>query len=387
MRLFDVYPIQDIAIERALGSIVWDDQGNEYLDMYGGHAVISIGHTHPHYVRRITSQLARYGFYSNSVRIPLQEELAERLGRVSGRTDYQLFLCNSGAEANENALKLASFHTGRSRIVAFRRAFHGRTSLAVAATDNPAILAPVNRTDNITFLPFNDAEALEDCFREQGDSIAAVIIEGIQGVGGIHVADDGFLQLIRRLCDRHGALYVADAVQCGYGRSGRFFAHDFAGVDADIYSVAKGMGNGFPIGGILIAPHIRPRHGMLGTTFGGNPLACAAALAVLEVMDEEGLMANARQMGDLLLDRIRGLGVMQDVRGRGLMLGFDPPPLLKDLRRNLLARHRIFTGEAKPAVVRLLPSLALSEADARRFLDALQAETAAAPQDPQNPTA
>jgi acetylornithine aminotransferase len=257
----------------------------------------------------------------------------------------------------------------------------------VAATDNPAILAPVNRTDNITFLPFNDAEALEDCFREQGDSIAAVIIEGIQGVGGIHVADDGFLQLIRRLCDRHGALYVADAVQCGYGRSGRFFAHDFAGVDADIYSVAKGMGNGFPIGGILIAPHIRPRHGMLGTTFGGNPLACAAALAVLEVMDEEGLMANARQMGDLLLDRIRGLGVMQDVRGRGLMLGFDPPPLLKDLRLKLMASHGIFTGEAKPAVVRLLPSLALSEADARRFLDALQAETAAAPQDPQNPTA
>jgi acetylornithine aminotransferase len=277
MRLFDVYPINDIAIDRALGSTVWDDKGTEYLDMYGGHAVISIGHTHPHYVRRITGQLSKYGFYSNSVRIPAQEELATLLGRVSGRDDYQLFLCNSGAEANENALKLASFHTGRSHVVAFRRAFHGRTSLAVAATDNPAIVAPVNRTENVTFLPFTDAQALEDFFRREGDQIAAVIIEGIQGVGGIHVADDEFLRLIRGLCDRHGALYVADAVQCGYGRSGRFFSHDFAGVDADIYSVAKGMGNGFPIGGILIAPHIQPRHSMLGTTFGGNPLACVAA--------------------------------------------------------------------------------------------------------------
>jgi len=385
MRLFDVYPIHDIAIDRALGSTVWDDKGTKYLDMYGGHAVISIGHTHPHYVRRITDQLSRFGFYSNSVRIPVQEELAALLGRVSGRNDYQLFLCNSGAEANENALKLASFHTGRSRVVAFRRAFHGRTSLAVAATDNPAIVAPVNRTENITFLPFNDTQALEDCFREQGDSIAAVIIEGIQGVGGIHVADDGFLQRIRQLCDRHGALYVADAVQCGYGRSGRFFAHDFAGVDADIYSVAKGMGNGFPIGGILIAPHIRPRHGMLGTTFGGNPLACAAALAVLEVMESEDLMQNAEHMGRLLMDGIRSLKTMQDVRGRGLMIGFDPPAHMKDLRKNLLARQHVFTGEAKPAVVRLLPSLALTEADARRFLQALRTEAEAFPPVPQTP--
>jgi acetylornithine aminotransferase len=385
MRLFDVYPIHDIAIERALGSMVWDDKGTKYLDMYGGHAVISIGHTHPHYVRRITDQLSRFGFYSNSVRIPVQEELAALLGRVSGRNDYQFFLCNSGAEANENALKLASFHTGRSRVVAFRRAFHGRTSLAVAATDNPAIVAPVNRTENITFLPFNDTQALEDCFREQGDSIAAVIIEGIQGVGGIHVADDGFLQRIRQLCDRHGALYVADAVQCGYGRSGRFFAHDFAGVDADIYSVAKGMGNGFPIGGILIAPHIRPRHGMLGTTFGGNPLACAAALAVLEVMESEDLMRNAAQIGTLLMDGIRDLGMMQNVRGRGLMIGFDPPAHMKDLRKNLLARQHVFTGEAKPAVVRLLPSLALTEADARRFLQALRTEAEAFPPVPQTP--
>jgi acetylornithine aminotransferase len=371
MRLFDVYPIHDIAIERALGSMVWDDKGTKYLDMYGGHAVISIGHTHPHYVRRITDQLSRFGFYSNSVRIPVQEELAALLGRVSGRNDYQFFLCNSGAEANENALKLASFHTGRSRVVAFRRAFHGRTSLAVAATDNPAIVAPVNRTENITFLPFNDTQALEDCFREQGDSIAAVIIEGIQGVGGIHVADDGFLQRIRQLCDRHGALYVADAVQCGYGRSGRFFA--------------KGMGNGFPIGGILIAPHIRPRHGMLGTTFGGNPLACAAALAVLEVMESEDLMRNAAQIGTLLMDGIRDLGMMQNVRGRGLMIGFDPPAHMKDLRKNLLARQHVFTGEAKPAVVRLLPSLALTEADARRFLQALRTEAEAFPPVPQTP--
>ncbi|NDC77622.1 MAG: aspartate aminotransferase family protein [Chitinophagia bacterium] len=383
MRLFDVYPINDIAIERALGSTVWDDKGTEYLDMYGGHAVISIGHTHPHYVRRITEQLSRYGFYSNSVRIPAQEELASLLGRVSGRDDYQLFLCNSGAEANENALKLASFLTGRSRVVAFRRGFHGRTSLAVAATDNPAIVAPVNRTENVTFLPFNDAQALEDCFRREGDRIAAVIIEGIQGVGGIHVADDEFLRRIRELCDRHGAVYVADAVQCGYGRSGRFFSHDYAGVDADIYSVAKGMGNGFPIGGILIAPHIQPRHSMLGTTFGGNPLACAAALAVLEVMESENLMQNAARMGGLLMDGIRGLGTMQNVRGRGLMIGFDPPAHMKDLRKNLLTKQHVFTGEAKPSVVRLLPSLALSEADALRFLQALRTEAEAFPTHPE----
>lgn len=385
MRLFDVYPINDIAIDRALGSTVWDDKGTEYLDMYGGHAVISIGHTHPHYVRRITGQLSRYGFYSNSVRIPAQEELASLLGRVSGRDDYQLFLCNSGAEANENALKLASFHTGRSHVVAFRRGFHGRTSLAVAATDNPAIVAPVNRTENVTFLPFNDAQVLEDCFRREGDRIAAVIIEGIQGVGGIHVADDEFLRLIRGLCDRHGAVYVADAVQCGYGRSGRFFSHDFAGVDADIYSVAKGMGNGFPIGGILIAPHIQPRHSMLGTTFGGNPLACVAASAVLEVMESEALMLNAERMGSLLMDGIRGLDTMQNVRGRGLMIGFDPPAHMKDLRRNLLARQHVFTGEAKPSVVRLLPSLALTETDALRFLQALRTEVEAFPPDPQTP--
>ena len=372
MKLFDVYPINDITIVKAKGSRVWDDQDREYLDMYGGHAVISIGHTHPHYVHRITEQLNRVGFYSNSIRIPLQEELAEKLGQVSGKTDYQLFLCNSGAEANENALKLASFHTGRSKVVAFRKAFHGRTSLAVAATDNPNIVAPVNRTENIIFLPFNDEQALEDCFRTQGDQIAAVIIEGIQGVGGIHVADDAFLRSIRRLCDQYGSVYIADSVQCGYGRSGQFFSHDFAGVPADIYSMAKGMGNGFPVGGIMIAPHLPPKHFMLGTTFGGNHLACAAALAVLEVMDSEKLMANAEQKGAEIMQALRSMPGLENVRGRGLMIGFDVPDALKTLKKDLLQKGRVFTGEAKPNVIRLLPSLALNEADTSHFLQTLR---------------
>lgn len=376
MKLFDVYPINDITIVRAKGSRVWDDRDQEYLDMYGGHAVISIGHTHPHYVHRITEQLSRVGFYSNSIRIPLQEELADKLGKVSGKTDYQLFLCNSGAEANENALKLASFHTGRSKVIAFRKAFHGRTSLAVAATDNPTIVAPVNRTENIIFLPFNDEEALEDCFRMQGDQIAAVIIEGIQGVGGIHIASDAFLRGIRRLCDQYGAVYIADSVQCGYGRSGQFFSHDFAGVPADIYSMAKGMGNGFPIGGIMIAPHLQPRHSMLGTTFGGNHLACAAALAVLEVIDDEELMANAERIGEWLMQSLRETPGLEQVRGRGLMIGFDVPEALKILRKDLLWQGRVFTGEAKPSVIRLLPSLALNEEDATQFIDILRREIA-----------
>ena len=376
MKLFDVYPINDITIVKAKGSRVWDDQDREYLDMYGGHAVISIGHTHPHYVHRITEQLNRVGFYSNSIRIPLQEELAEKLGQVSGKTDYQLFLCNSGAEANENALKLASFHTGRSKVVAFRKAFHGRTSLAVAATDNPNIVAPVNRTENIIFLPFNDEQALEDCFRSQGDQIAAVIIEGIQGVGGIHVANDDFLRSIRRLCDQYGSVYIADSVQCGYGRSGQFFSHDFAGVPADIYSMAKGMGNGFPVGGIMIAPHLPPKHFMLGTTFGGNHLACAAALAVLEVMDSEKLMANAEQKGTEIMQALRAMPGLENVRGRGLMIGFDVPDALKTLKKDLLQHGRVFTGEAKPNVIRLLPSLALNEADTSHFLDTLRQQIA-----------
>lgn len=376
MKLFDVYPINDITIVRAMGSRVWDDREQEYLDMYGGHAVISIGHTHPHYVQRITEQLNRVGFYSNSIRIPLQEELAEKLGQVSGKTDYQLFLCNSGAEANENALKLASFHTGRSKVVAFRKAFHGRTSLAVAATDNPNIVAPVNRTENIIFLPFNDEQALEDCFRNEGDQIAAVIIEGIQGVGGINVASNDFLRSIRRLCDQYGSVYIADSVQCGYGRSGQFFSHDFAGVPADIYSMAKGMGNGFPVGGIMIAPHLPPKHFMLGTTFGGNHLACAAALAVLEVMDSEKLMDNAEAKGEQLMQALRDMPELENVRGRGLMIGFDVPESLKSLKKDLLQKGRVFTGEAKPNVIRLLPSLALNEEDTAHFIHTLRQQIA-----------
>src|SRR5678816_4370479 len=295
MNLFDVYPINDVTIVKAKGSYVWDENGEQYLDLYGGHAVISIGHTHPHYVQRLTEQLSKVGFYSNSIRIPLQQELAEKLGRVSGKEDYALFLCNSGAEANENALKLASFYTGKKKIVAFSKSFHGRTSLAVAATDNKNIVAPVNETDNVDFLPFNDEAALKAYFQTKGNDVAAIIVEAIQGVGGINVASENFLQLIRRLCDQNNAVFIADAVQDGYGRSGKFFAHDHAGINADIYTMAKGMGNGFPIGGILIAPHIKPKHGMLGTTFGGNHLACAAALAVLEVIDNERLIDVAKQ--------------------------------------------------------------------------------------------
>jgi acetylornithine/N-succinyldiaminopimelate aminotransferase len=377
MKLFDVYPVNDITIVKAKGSYVWDDKGVQYLDLYGGHAVISIGHTHPHYVERITNQLNKVGFYSNSIHIPLQEELADKLGKLSGKQDYQLFLCNSGAEANENALKLASFFTGRKKIIAFKKGFHGRTSLAVAATDNPNIVAPVNQTDNIIFLPLNDQEALENCFKDQGDKIAAVIIEGIQGVGGIHIAQDAFLRQIRSLCDQYGAVYIADSVQCGYGRSGKFFSHDYAGVNADIYSMAKGMGNGFPVGAIMIAPHIPPKHFMLGTTFGGNHLACAAALAVVEVMASDNLMANALAMGNKLMQQLSDMPQLENVRGRGLMIGFDVPEKIKDLKKRLLANQQIFTGEAKPNVIRLLPSLALNQKDADSFIESINEEIAA----------
>ena len=374
MKLFDVYPINNIIIEKARGSYVWDDKGEQYLDLYGGHAVISIGHTHPHYVERLTSQLNKVGFYSNSVKMPLQEELAEKLGKLSGKPDYQLFLISSGAEANENALKLASFHNGRKKIVAFKKSFHGRTSLAVAATDNPSIVAPVNQTPNVIFLPFNDVAALEACFAAQGNEISSVIIEGIQGVGGINVASELFLQAIRRLCTEYGAVFIADSVQCGYGRSGKFFSQDYAGVDADIYTMAKGMGNGFPIGGIIIAPHLQPKHGMLGTTFGGNHLACAAALAVVEVIEKENLVQNAAEVGQYLMDELNKIPQLQNVRGRGLMIGFDVPEAFKDLRKNLLWKHKIFTGEAKPNVIRLLPSLALRKKDADQLLEAIREE-------------
>src|SRR5580698_416106 len=317
MKLFDVYPINPINIVRGVGSLVYDDKGQEYLDLYGGHAVISIGHTNPHYVQRLEDQLHQIGFYSNSIEIPLQKELAEKLGKVSGKEDYQLFLCNSGAEANENALKLASFHNGRKKVIAFKKSFHGRTSLAVAVTDNPAIVAPVNQTPNVIFLPFNDEAALEACFRAQGDEISSVIIEGIQGVGGINEASTAFLQKISALCKEYGAVFIADSVQCGYGRSGKFFSHDHAGVDADIYTMAKGMGNGFPVAGLLIAPWLKPKHGMLGTTFGGNHLACAAALAVLEVIEEENLMENAKSTGEFLISSLKKIDGLKNVRGKG----------------------------------------------------------------------
>jgi acetylornithine aminotransferase len=310
-------------------------------------------------------------FYSNSVIMPIQEELAAALNKMSGKQDYQLFLCNSGAEANENALKLASFHTGRKKIIAFSKAFHGRTSLAVAATDNPSIIAPVNETDNIIFLPFNDVEALTACFSKQGDEIAGVIIEGIQGVAGIYEATTIFLQTIRALCDKHGAVYIADSVQCGYGRSGKFFAHDYAGVNADIYSMAKGMGNGFPIGGILIAPSIKAKFGLLGTTFGGNPLACAAALAVLEVMKKDNLMEAATENGKYLMEALSNIKGVKSVRGKGLMIGFEMETGLEDIRKVLLNDYKIFTGEAKPNVIRLLPSLSISIAEIDLFLKAL----------------
>ncbi len=376
MKLFDVYPINNINIVKAQGSYVWDDSGVEYLDLYGGHAVISIGHTHPHWVKKIEEQLEKIAFYSNSIKIPLQQELADKLGKLSGKNHYQLFLCNSGAEANENALKLASFSNGRKKIIAFSKAFHGRTSLAVSATDNPSIIAPVNETENVVFLPFNDEEALKEYFKENGNDVCAVIIESIQGVGGIKVASKSFLQLIRELCTEYGSVFIADEVQCGYGRTGKFYALDHAEVKADIYSMAKGMGNGFPIGAISISPEIAPKYFMLGTTFGGNHLACAAAIAVLDVIENENLMQNAEEVGNFLVDEIAKIPQLKNLRGKGLMIGFDVPNELKDLKKNLLYKHKIFTGEAKPNVIRLLPSLALTKNEAVKFLEALKEEVA-----------
>ena len=373
MKLFDVYPINNIAIDRAEGSYVWDNDGNKYLDMYGGHAVISIGHTHPHYVARLQEQLKKIAFYSNSIEIPIQKELAYKLGKISGKEDYQLFLCNSGAEANENALKLASFYNGRKKIISFTKAFHGRTSLAVAVTDNKNIVAPVNETENVSFLPFNDEVALANYFEHYGSEISSVIVEGIQGVGGIREASKSFLQLIRSLCTKYNAVYIADSVQCGYGRTGDFFAHDYAGVQADIYSMAKGMGNGFPIGGILIAPHIQPKHFMLGTTFGGNHLACAAALAVLEVIEAEQLLMNAKNMGDYLLDNLKKFPQIKELRGRGLMIGIEMPDELAHIKQALLKQKNIFTGEAKPNTIRLLPALNISKTEADLFLHSFAA--------------
>jgi len=374
MNLFDVYPLYDITIVKGQGSYIWDDKNNKYLDFYGGHAVISIGHTHPHYVHRLTEQLGKIGFYSNSIKIPQQAELADKLGGICGKNDYQLFLCNSGAEANENALKLASFHSGRDKVIAFSKSFHGRTSLAVAATDNPAIVAPVNKTNHVAFLPFNDIAALQAYFADHGAEVAGVITEGIQGVGGINIATSAFLQEIRKLCSEHGAVYIADSVQCGCGRSGRFFSHDYSGADADIYTMAKGMGNGFPVAGIIISPHISASYGLLGTTFGGNHLACAAALAVLEVIEKDNLMQHALETGNYIMQELKGIPELGNVRGCGLMIGFDVPEQYKDLKRNLLWKHRIFTGEAKPNVIRLLPALNIGIREADMLVNAIKEE-------------
>lgn len=373
MKLFDVYPLYDIEIVKALGSTVWDQKGQEYLDFYGGHAVISIGHTHPHYVKRLTDQINKVGFYSNSVRISAQQELADKLGKLSGHDDYQLFMCNSGAEANENAMKLASFHTGRKKIVAMHGSFHGRTSLAVAATDNPNIVAPVNQTDNVIFVTLNDEKELEKLFAEQGNEIAAVILEGIQGVGGIRIASNDYLRKIRSLCDQYGAVYIADSVQCGCGRTGKYYSHDWAGVNADIYTMAKGIGNGFPVAAISIAPHIAPKYGMLGTTFGGNHLACAAALAVAEVMTEDKLVDNAKEMGDYLIAELKKLPNIKEVRGKGLMIGIELNEDSAPFRKKLLFDEHVFVGSSScKNTFRLLPALNITRENCDKLLASLK---------------
>lgn len=371
MKLFDVYPLFPIEPVKAKGSWLWDKEGKKYLDLYGGHAVISIGHNHPHFVEALKNQLDKISFYSNSVKNSMQEKLAEKLGQLSGYPNHQLFLCNSGAEANENALKLASFVNGRKKVIAFKKAFHGRTSGAVAATDNPKIIAPFNAGHEIIFLPLNDKQALLEAINKD---ISSVIIEGIQGVGGIRFPSHSFLQLLSKKCKEVGALLILDEVQSGYGRTGKFFAHQFSGIEADLITIAKGMGNGFPIGGVLIHSDIKPWSGMLGTTFGGNYLACAAAQSVLEVIEQENLMQNAAGLGKYWIDQLQSFPSILEVRGEGLMIGFDLPDSLASLRKDLLFKHNMFTGEAKPNTVRLLPSLALSNHEADLFLEALSSE-------------
>ena len=366
MNLFDVYSLWNIEPVRAKGCRVWDRNGVEYLDFYGGHAVISIGHSHPAYVKAIQDQAAKIGFYSNSVINSLQTELAEKLGEQSGYPDYSLFLCNSGAEANENALKLASFHTGKKRIIAFSGSFHGRTSGAVAITDNPSIQSPFNTGHEVTFIPLNDTDKILREL-EKGD-VAAVIAEGIQGVAGIFVPEDGFMQQLEKACHQHQALLILDEIQSGYGRTGRFFAHQHAGIRPDIITLAKGMGNGFPIGGMLISPEFEAKKGMLGTTFGGNHLACVAAIAVLDVMKGEALVENASQAGNYLQDELSKLNGIKEIRGRGLMLGIDPAPEYSDIRDKLLFKSHIFTGGAKNNVMRLLPPLSVKKEEIDIFL-------------------
>ena len=369
MNLFDVYPLFDVNIVKGKGCHVWDDKGNEYLDLYGGHAVISIGHAHPHYVESISRQVATLGFYSNSVINKLQQQLAERLGKVCGYEDYSLFLINSGAEANENALKLASFHTGKTRVISFNKAFHGRTSLAVEATDNPKIIAPINANGHITYLPLNDIEAMQ---RElaKGD-VCAVIIEGIQGVGGIKIPTTAFLQALRESCTQYGTILILDEIQSGYGRTGKFFAHQHSGIRPDIITVAKGIGNGFPMAGVLISPMFKAVYGQLGTTFGGNHLACSAALAVLDVFEQEHLVENAASVGAFLLEELKKMKGIKEVRGKGLMIGLEFEEPIKELRLRLLHEQHVFTGASGTNVLRLLPPLCLSMDEAQEFINRL----------------
>ena len=374
MKLFDVYPLFDVNIVKGKGCKVWDDKGQEYLDLYGGHAVISIGHSHPHYISKVSEQLQNLGFYSNSVINKLQSELAERLGKISGYDDYQLFLSNSGAEANENALKLASFTNGRTRVLSAEKAFHGRTSLAVEVTNNPKIIAPINDNGHVTYLPMNDLAAWE-AELAKGD-VCAVILECIQGVGGIKLATAEFAQGLAAACKKHGTILICDEIQCGYGRSGKFFAHQWLGIRPDIITVAKGIANGFPMGGVLISPEFKPVYGQLGTTFGGNHLACAAALAVLDVFEQEHLVENAHEVGEYLITQLKELQKtephIQDVRGRGLMIGIDLDIPHKDVRQPLIYQEHCFTGCAGTNILRLLPPLCLTKAEADLFIEKLK---------------